>query len=85
MTACSFHAYSGDDPCPYCIESGSEVRVAKALAFDQSTKSFRLPGRLPWVDDCPACASTDLRNYEPNEAYPTGYIWCGACGAKDEQ
>lgn len=79
---CTFHAYSGSGPCPWCIEAGSGVANKSALAFDQSTKSFRLPGRTAWVDDCPNCASTDLRNYEPNDHHPTGYIWCGACGAK---
>jgi len=79
---CKFHAYSGTEPCPYCIEAGNEVRISTALAFDQSTKSFRRPDKIEWIDDCPNCASTDLRVYEPNNEHPTGYIWCGQCGAK---
>lgn len=81
-TTCSFHAFSGDGPCPYCIEAGADVRISTALAFDQSTKSFRIPGRRAWIDDCPNCASTDIRRCV---AIMQDFAWCGACGARDGQ
>lgn len=80
MTTCAFHAYTGTDPCPYCIEAGASVNNKSALAFDQSTKSYRVPGRQAWVDDCPNCASVDLRIYEGEAG---SYVWCGTCGARN--
>lgn len=80
MTDCRFHAHKGDDPCPHCIEAGGTKRNAKALPFDMSTKSYRIPGRNAWADDCPDCATTDLRINTTKSG--VGAVWCSQCGAQ---
>lgn len=79
---CKFHDYSGDEPCPWCLEAGSGQRITTAVAFDQSTKSYQLPGAIPWVTACPHCASSDIRRCV---ALLQDFAWCGQCGARDGQ
>lgn len=70
---CSLHAYSGDQPCLHCIESG---RTVEGVIF----RPYVANGE-PWVGHCPHCLNTDLRSYN---SPTTNYTWCGHCGAKDQ-
>lgn len=72
--SCIFHAYTGDGPCPYCIEAGTAV---EGVIY----RDFKPVGK-PWIDSCPHCASTDIRRCV---AIMQDFAWCGACGKRDGQ